>query len=272
MVEAGTFWLRVAACLYAVGLLHSLLTVARGGESMFRVAMAAFRIGVVVHGVSIVDQWIATGHIPLDSPYQALSLCAFLNAAVFVATEQRFKFGGASVAIFPFVFAMTVGAAMAQNDGAPGEDGMRNLWLVMHILLVVAAYVALFFMALSAVAYLVQERRLKTKQGSALLERLPPLATLDTMLSKSLGLGFAFLTLGLVFSVMWALIYLPANWIGNPNILISILTWVLLLAMLFLRSSAGWRGRRAAVMALVVLGCSALTWVTHGRLEAALAQ
>lgn len=271
MIEAGTFWLRVAACLYAVGLLHSLLTVARSGQNIFGVAMTAFRIGVIVHGVALVDQWMASGSIPVGTPYQAMSLCAFLNAVAFVATEKRYKFGGASVAIFPFVFAMTLAATLEQSFGA-SQPGMRDFWLIMHILLVVAAYAALFFMALSAVAYLIQERRLKTKQGSALLERLPPLATLDAMLSKSLGLGFAFLTLGLVFSIMWALIYLPTSWIKNPEIVISILTWVLLLVMLFLRSSAGWRGRKAAVMALVVLGCSALTWVTHGRLEAALAQ
>jgi ABC-type uncharacterized transport system permease subunit len=269
MIEAGIFWLRVAACLYAVGVLHSLLATVRAGQGIFGFAMAAFRIGVVLHGVAIVDQMLASGRIPLDSPYQALSLCAFLTALTFVATERRYNFGGAAVAIFPFVFAMTMAATLEQ--GAVQEAGMRNFWLVMHILLVVAAYAALFFMALSAVAYLIQERRLKHKQGSALLERLPPLATLDTMLSKSLGLSFALLTLGVVFSIMWALIYVPTSWIRNPNIVISLLTWVLLLAMLFLRSSAGWRGRKAAVMALVVLGCSALTWVTHTRLEAVLA-
>ena len=126
----------------------------------------------------------------------------------------------------------------------PAEDGgLRDVWLIVHILLVLAGYAALFFTALSAVAYLVQEKRLKSKQGSALLERLPPLATLDTMLSKSLGLSFAFLTLGLVFGVMWAFIYLNTSWIGNPSVTISIFTWVFLLIMMFLRSSAGWRGR-----------------------------
>jgi hypothetical protein len=33
--------------------------------------------------------------------------------------------------------------------------------------------------------------------------------------------------------------------------------------MVFLRVTAGWRGRKAAVMAITVLGCSAATWVAH---------
>ena len=31
----------------------------------------------------------------------------------------------------------------------------------------------------------------------------------------------------------------------------------------FLRASAGWRGRKAALMAVSVLCCSALTWAAH---------
>jgi len=271
MIEASTFWLRVAAGLYAVGLLHSLLTAVRQGQSAFRVALHAFRLAVILHGVAIVDLGLASGHIPVDNFYQTLSLCAFLIAFAFVVTEKRYRFGSASVALFPLVFAMVLGAALESPMTPSQNEGFRGVLLVVHILLVLAGYAALFFTALSAVAYLMQERRLKNKSGSALLEKLPPLATLDGMLTKSLGLGFALLTLGLIFAVMWAFFYSNSSWIGNPSITISLFTWVLLLLMLFLRQSAGWRGRKAAVMALAVLGCSALTWVTHLGLESTLA-
>lgn len=272
MIEASTFWLRVAAALYAVGLLHSLLTAVRQGQSAFTVALNAFRLAVVLHGVAIVDLGLATGRIPLDTVYQTLSFCAFLIALGFVVLEKRYQFGSASVALFPLVFAMVLASALEQPMSPPEANGLRGVWLIVHILLVLAGYAALAFTALAAVAYLVQERRLKSKQASALLERLPPLATLDNMLTKSLGLGFAFLTLGLVFGVMWAFLYSNENWIGNPNITLSLLTWALLLIMMFLRASAGWRGRKAAVMALAVLGSSAVTWVSHAGLGAALAR
>jgi ABC-type transport system involved in cytochrome c biogenesis permease subunit len=53
------------------------------------------------------------------------------------------------------------------------------------------------------------------------------------------------------------------RWISDPKIQLSFLTWLLCLLMIFLRASAGWRGRKAALMAIVVLGCSALTWAAH---------
>ena len=270
MIESSTFWLRVAAFLYAVGLLHTLLTVVRHGQSAFGLAMGAFRIAVVLHGVAIVDLAMAMGRIPVDSVYHTLSLCAFLIAAVFVVLERSYRFTGASVGVFPLVFAMTLGAAMEQGVTVPSDERLRSAWLVVHIVLVLAGFAALLFTAVAAFAYLVQEKRLKSKQPSALLERLPPLATLDALLTKALGLAFAFLTLGLVFGVMWGFIYAEPGWIGKPAIAISLLTWGLLLVMMLLRASAGWRGRKAAVMALVVLSCSALTWVMQAGFGASL--
>lgn len=270
MIESSTFWLRIAACLYAVGLLHSILTAMRHTRTAFPLAMGAFRLAVVLHGVSLIDLTIGSGRVPVGDVFDTLSFCAFLMAVAYLILEKRYRFGGAAVAVFPLVFAMTLAAAMGHPVSAPSDARLRDVWLVVHIVLVLAGYAALVFTALAAFAYLIQERRLKSKQSSTLLERLPPLATLDNMLSKSLDLGFAFLTLGLVFGIIWAFIYLEGDWIANPNITLSIITWALLLIMMFLRSSAGWRGRKAAVMSLAMLGCSALTWVTHAGLGSAL--
>ena len=69
---------------------------------------------------------------------------------------------------------------------------------MIHIVLVLLGYAALVLTALAAVFYLIQERQLKRKKPMALLERLPPLGTLDNLISKSLGFGFVLLTVGVV--------------------------------------------------------------------------
>ena len=83
-----------------------------------------------------------------------------------------------------------------------------------------------------------------------------------------MGFGFVLLTLGVIFAITWASVESGTRWISDPSIQLSFFTWVLCLVMIFLRASAGWRGRKAAVMALVVLGCAALTWVAHVGIEA----
>jgi len=140
---------------------------------------------------------------------------------------------------------------------------MRDFWLVVHIILVLAGYAALLLTAVASVFYLIQERRLKSKRLGTLFEKLPPLATLDNLITGSMGLGFVFLTLGVVFGVMWAFIESGTRWFGDTRVVLSFFTWFLCLVMIFLRASAGWRGRKAAMMALAVLGCSALTWAAH---------
>jgi len=265
-MESSVFWLRVAACLYAVGLLHAILVLVRHGQNVFPLARAAFRIAIILHGVAIVERLMFSDE--LGAGYQTLSVCAFLIAVVFLIVEWRYRFHGLSVVLFPLVFGMTLVAAMERAPEPGANEPMGQVWLGVHILLVLAGYAALALTAVAAFAYLIQERRLKRKQTSSLLERLPPLATLDNLISKSLGLGFAFLTLGLVFGIMWAVIYSPGtSWIGDARITLSLVTWALLLLMMILRASAGWRGRKAAVMALAVLGCSALTWAAHAGLR-----
>lgn len=273
-MESSVFWLRVAACLYAVGLLHAILVLVRHGQNVFPLARATFRIAVVLHGVAIVERLMFVDGLSgggFGGRYQTLSVGAFLIAVVFLTVEWRYRFEGISVILFPLVFGMTLVPAMARAPGAGANEPMGQMWLGVHILLVLVGYAALSLTAVAAVAYLIQERRLKQKRASSLLERLPPLATLDNLISKSLGLGFAFLTLGLVFGIMWAEIYSPGtSWIGDARIALSLVTWLLLLVMMILRASAGWRGRKAAVMALAVLGCSALTWAAHAGLRTTL--
>jgi hypothetical protein len=58
MAEKGVLWLRVAAALYSLGLLHAVLTLVRRRDGLFRVALAAFGLGAVFHLVSIIDDGI----------------------------------------------------------------------------------------------------------------------------------------------------------------------------------------------------------------------
>lgn len=262
MIETSVFWLRMAALFYGLGLWHSILVVLRSKQSVFAVALGTFRVGAVLHAVAIIDMAMAYGHL-VQNFYQTISLCAFLVAVVFLLVEWRYRFASTSVALFPLVFLMTLVAAMERPVASWPDASVRGIWLVVHILLVLAGYAALLLTSVASVAYLIQERRLKNKQASSLLERLPPLGTLDTLISNSLGVAFAFITLGLVFGILWAFIESGTRWLGGEGIAVSLITWVLLLAMMFLRASAGWRGRKAAVMSLTVLACSALTWMTH---------
>jgi ABC-type transport system involved in cytochrome c biogenesis permease subunit len=263
MLDTSIFWLRAATCLYAIGLLHSMFAIIRRNHSLYHAALATFRIGVVLHGVALVELAMAYGRLPLDNFYGTIDLCAFLVALVFLFVERRFHFAGTAIAMFPLVFLMTFVAALERPVATWPNVGVRDAWLIIHIMLVLAGYAALLLTATASLFYLVQERRLKSKKASPWLEKLPPLATLDNVVGTSMGVGFVLLTLGLIFAITWASTESGTRWMGDAKILLSFFTWGICLLMIVLRASAGWRGRKAALMSLVVLGCSALTWAAH---------
>ena len=81
----------------------------------------------------------------------------------------------------------------------------------------------------------------------------PPLGTLDELISRSLGAGFAFITASIIVGIIWAFIEYGTSWIDNGLISISFITWGIYLALIFFRVSAGWRGRKAAILAIIAL-------------------
>jgi ABC-type transport system involved in cytochrome c biogenesis permease subunit len=117
------------------------------------------------------------------------------------------------------------------------NNSARGAWLIVHIVLVLLGYAALVLTALASVFYLIQERQLKRKKTIRLLERLPPLGTLDNMISKSLGFGFVLLTVGVVTGATWSYIESGPNWLGTRASL-SPQSLAVCLLMVFLRVTA----------------------------------
>ena len=267
MNDSSIVWLRVATALYLVGLADSILTLLRRESRLFQFALVAVQTAVVFHFVSIAEHTRALGHLPLGNFFDTASMGSFMFAMVFLLVYWRYKFVGLGLFVFPLVAVLSVSAAMGAPMAPWANREVRDIWLLVHIVLVLIGYSGLLLSAGTAVFYLIQERRLKRKKRSFLgvldIERAPPLATLDTMITRSMSVGFVAITLAVIAGSTWASIELGVKWISEPKIAISLATWSFYLLMLCLRIAAGWRGRKAAFLALAVLGFCALTWAAH---------
>ncbi|HWR54261.1 MAG TPA: cytochrome c biogenesis protein CcsA [Bryobacteraceae bacterium] len=267
-------WLRSAVALYSLGLLHALLVLARRKhEGLFPIALGTFYTGVVLHTVHIVEHTIAVNHFPVNDFFESVTLCGLIIGVLFLVAYWRYRFESLAVFSFPVVFLLTLvgelGSPMAQWNSA----GLRDAWLVVHVVLVLVGYAALVLTAVASIMYLVRERQIKTKRpGGGAANRLPPLNTLDELMSRALSIGFVCITLSVIAGSTWASIEYGTRWIRDPRIAISLVTWGLYLLVVFMRVSAGWRGRRAAVMLLALVGSSALTWAAHTGLRTWLAR
>jgi ABC-type uncharacterized transport system permease subunit len=267
MGETSILWLRVAAGFYSLGLLDAIITILRRRESLFRAAFAAFGLGALFQLVSIIEQGLVQHHFPANDFFETMSLCAWLVTLAFLIIYWRYKVESLSVFVFPLVFVMTLVAALRNPVSRWSSETLRSTWLIVHIVLALLGYAALIFTAVAAVAYLMQERQLKQKRPNSIYRLFPPLNTLDELISRTLGAGFVFITTSIIVGIVWAYIERGAAWIGNGLISSASITWGIYLALIFFRVSAGWRGRKAAILAIVALCCSAIAWIAHAQLE-----
>lgn len=266
MQDTSILWLRMAALLFVPGVIQALLTLLRRQTRLFGPAFVAFAAGAILELVSIVERGIARDRLPLNNFFESMAACAFLVSLAFLFVYWRYQFQSIGVFIYPLVFVMTFIASFEAPVATWTNQGVRSAWLAIHVLLILLGYAALVVTALASVFYLVQERQLKTKRPGRWFDRLPALGTLDGLITQAMAVGFGFITLGVVAGSSWAYVEWGTRWLAQERIAFSFLTWGFYLVMVFLRASAGWRGRKAAIMALTVLGCSALTWIAHAGL------
>src|SRR3954452_14468942 len=135
MAEMSVIWLRVAAALYSLGLVHAILTLVRRREHLFRVALGAFGIAAVLHCVSIIEQGIVTNRCPIGTFWETLSMCAFLFAVLYLFAHWKYKVESLSVFVFPLVFVMSLVATLGNPTMELTNPLLRTTWLTLHIVL-----------------------------------------------------------------------------------------------------------------------------------------
>jgi ABC-type transport system involved in cytochrome c biogenesis permease subunit len=117
-----------------------------------------------------------------------------------------------------------------------------------------------------------QSSKDKLKAGQeprfAPLDWLPPLDTLERVAHATLLFGFPCMTVGLILgAVLVQETSLGAAYFVDPKVVASYAMWGLYVLLLFLRRTAGLRGRRAAYLSgavlVVMLGVWAANLVSH---------
>ncbi len=146
----------------------------------------------------------------------------------------------------------------------PGPETLplaHSGWIFLHIGLLLAAYAALLLSLLTSILYLVQERRLKTKQPA--LRGLPPLETADQIALKALLFGLPCMTAGLLIGSALAEVTVGPSFFLDPKVLLSFALWIAYIGMIYIRRHSGLRGRRAVYLSSFVLFVVLAVWAAN---------
>jgi ABC-type transport system involved in cytochrome c biogenesis permease subunit len=247
-----TFLLTLILVCYFAAAAAAIAALESKRRGLFRVSTGAAIAGFALHTVAVVGGGIAEGHLPI---YGAQEVCSFLGWALvlyFLIVQTRYPTNALASLLFPTATLLTAVSAFAPAiDQTPQSVAGAPVLFSLHAGLMLLAYAAFLMMFMAGVMYIVQEREIKEKRFGAIFYRLPSLDTCDTIGFSAFSVGFVLLTLGTVVGIIWSRLQFGVFWKTGPIEVFTIFTWLVYLALMHYRLTAGWRGRRAALVSIV---------------------
>jgi len=239
--------------LSAAGLI---VYVVKQKKSFYTWSYRGLLVGFVLHSLFIAYEYYSVGAPPLTLK-AALSFFAWTILGAYLIFHIKFKLMVLGSFIAPLAACLMIISSTIPGVELNVKPEFKSLWVTIHV---AAAFLGNGMFAvtfIAAIMYLIQERHIKTKKFGSLYSRLPSLEVLDSISYHSLMYGFPFLTVGMITGAIYAQYALGSYWRWDPKEVWSLITWLLYAALLHQRLTVGWRGRRAALMAIfafLVLG------------------
>lgn len=206
--------------------------------------------GLVLHVGYFSLRWVESGRIPMTNFFEAANFLGMGIVFVFLIMEFRFKIAALGSFMLPLVLILMLPAFVVSGDIQEQNPVLKSGWLGVHTSFAVLGDAAFAFAFIVALMYLIQEHQLKAKNLGAIFHRLPSLDIMDTLGYKALTFGWPLFTLGMITGSIWANSAWGTYWSWDPKETWSLITWVIYLALLHLRT-IGWRGRKMAFLSIL---------------------
>jgi cytochrome c-type biogenesis protein CcsB len=136
---------------------------------------------------------------------------------------------------------------------APLVPALHSVWFLIHIVAAAISGAAFNVGGVMSILYLVKKRAEERNNVHGYLERLPSSRKIDLIAYRFLAFAFPLWTFTVVAGAIWAEYAWGRYWGWDPKETWALVTWVIYAGYLHARSTAGWRGTRAAVIAIVGL-------------------
>ena len=208
-----------------------------------RAATWGVRSGWLAQTALLAAQAAGADAFPWSSWAGSLNLFVWFVVGAYLIWGCRPRFRLLGLAVMPLAAALFLVARIGGGTNAGVKSGYGNVFLVLHVGLVLAAFAGFTLAAALAALYLWEERRLKRRAADILRLRLPPLASLEQLTWRTIAVSLPLLTLGLAAGVVR-----QRERGGSLDALeiVTLVTWLVYGGFLALRPT----GRRAAYLAL----------------------
>jgi cytochrome c-type biogenesis protein CcsB len=271
----------VALFAYIAGMIGYFYYLAFRRQLAWRSASLAAFLGLSAHALSVVARGFAAGRVPWGNMYEYSSLLALLVVAGYLfVVEGIFKvrvLGGFVLAFS--VLTMAIAVMFLYVGPGPLVPALNSYWIKIHVVAAITGSSLFALGCIVTILYLAKDRRERRSTavapimgGSVDLDDAPPYfeagadepvggvtrrgilpsaAVLDRVAYRTIAFAFPIWTFAVIAGAIWAEQAWGRYWGWDPKETWSFITWVIFAGYLHARATSGWRGRRAAVIALV---------------------
>jgi cytochrome c-type biogenesis protein CcsB len=245
----------------------------RAGRAGFGLAL----LGWAVQLLSIVLRGFAAHRVPWGNMYEFSSCVAFVAVSAFLLMVVRGKVERAlgAFVMLPVVLYLGLAATQLYTAAGPLVPALNSYWIKIHVAAAITASGSFLLAGVVALLFLL---RLRYDETSALLARepkatrrslvlrrqrpvrlafpvslgaqLPTATVLDRVSYSVIAFAFPVWTFAIIAGAIWAEAAWGRYWGWDPKETWSFITWVLYAGYLHARATAGWKGRKAAWVAV----------------------
>jgi ABC-type transport system involved in cytochrome c biogenesis permease subunit len=245
-----TSWL--PPLLYAASAIAYVAHFARRQPATGHLASALLGGAVLAHTFVIGMQTMQAGYAPLVGTTAAVSAFVWLLALAYLYVELTTEERAMGMFVTSLLAMLAILPAL-DPEAAERPALLRSPLFTIHVLSMLLAYASFALAFTIGITYVLLFKEIKAKHLGFFYTRLPSLQTLDAMNARAVVVGWVFLTCGLIIGGIWAMQIagsadprVQAMSVGDPKILVALVSWVIYSFALLARRVIGWSGRRAA--------------------------
>jgi cytochrome c-type biogenesis protein CcsB len=258
LISYANLLLIVSTILYVAHLWFTARAVGLCATGLSTVGAFGLVVGLVARGTENYFMH-RTGHIPLTSLYEVMSLFSTITVLIYLVMERVYRTRSAGAFVMPIVAAAVLfGAWLVSNDQVTSENHfsiLRSVWIHAHVLANFIGYGAFAVAAAMGVMYLLRHdaENHRLAQGFA-MRALPELPIIDRLMNQAISLGFPLFSFATMLGIMSANEAWGRYWAWDPKETWALIVWVTYAGYFYLRYARKWRGVRMAWWTIIGFG------------------
>ncbi|MFF7990132.1 c-type cytochrome biogenesis protein CcsB [Kitasatospora xanthocidica] len=227
-----------------------------------RIAVSLTVLGSLLHAGGVITRGLSVSRWPWGNMYEFSCAFALAMAAAYIvllASKKNVRWLGLPVTI-AVLLTLGIATSMLYTDSDQLVPALHSPWLAIHVSTAIFCGGAFYAAFIATLLYLGKDsfdKRIAAGLTTGPLgtpasvwRRLPAASTLDKLSYRINALVFPLWTFTIIAGAIWAEAAWGKYWEWDPKETWSFITWVAYACYLHARATAGWKGRKAAYLAL----------------------